>query len=208
MIQNNKMTQEQLEDCKNHWYAYIYEQQVIQADEVAYILDSIGSARLRILEVACGGGRILTPLAEVGHNVTGFDADEAMLERCKLKINPYSNARCYRADAVHQDWGEDYDVVVLAGNILVNIISDIDNTQAQVLFIQRAAQALKSGGHLYLDFGCHDWPALSPGVKWERIIFEGRTTEALTVNLFLSVTAIATATHRKHAMTTAADAMR
>lgn len=29
-----------------------------------------------ILEVACGGGRILVPLAQAGYKMTGFDFDE------------------------------------------------------------------------------------------------------------------------------------
>lgn len=162
-----------LTKCKNHWYAYIYEQQVIQADEVEFILGTVGSAPKRILEVACGGGRILAPLAETGHIVTGFDADKAMLEQCEMKIKPFSNASCYYADAITTDWGKDFDVVVFAGNVLVNIISDIDNSSAQVLFIKKAADALKHGGHLYFDFDCPNWPTRSAVETREWVIFEG-----------------------------------
>lgn len=123
-----------LNECKNHWSAYIYEQHVIQADEVEFILDTIGSAPKRILEVACGGGRILAPLAKAGHLVTGFDADKAMLERCEMKIKNLSNASCRYADAITEDWNNDFDVIVLAGNILLNIVSDMDYSQAQALF--------------------------------------------------------------------------
>lgn len=164
---------EYLEECKNHWYACIYEQQVIEADEIALIRDAVGSTPKRILEVACGGGRILAPLAEAGHVVTGFDTDKAMLERCQKKIQPFRNARCYQADAVTTEWGKDFDVVILAGNILVNIISDLDNTHAQALFIRKASEALKRGGHLYLDFDCPDWQTQSAEEKHEWVCFEG-----------------------------------
>jgi len=162
-----------LNECKNHWYAYIYEQQVIQADEVAFILDTVGNDPKRILEVACGGGRILAPLARAGHIVTGFDSDKAMLERCELKIKPLSNANCYYADAVAEDWSREFDVVVLAGNILLNIVSDMDYSQAQALFIRKAGEALKNGGHLYLDFDCFHRPTESSGNKREWVCFEG-----------------------------------
>lgn len=162
-----------LNECKNHWYAYIYEQQVIQADEVAFILDTVGNVPKRILEVACGGGRILAPLARAGHIVTGFDSDKAMLDRCELKIKPLSNANCYYADAVAGDWGREFDVVVLAGNILLNIVSDMDYSQAQALFIRKAVEALKNGGHLYLDFDCFHRPTESSGNKREWVCFEG-----------------------------------
>lgn len=162
-----------LNECKNHWYAYIYEQQVIQADEVAFILDTVGNVPKRILEVACGGGRILAPLARAGHIVTGFDSDKAMLDRCELKIKPLSNANCYYADAVVEDWGREFDVVVLAGNILLNIVSDMDYSQAQALFIRKAGEALKNGGHLYLDFDCFHRPTESSGNKRKWVCFEG-----------------------------------
>lgn len=162
-----------LKECKNHWYAYIYEQQVVQADEVTFILDIAGNTPKYLLEVACGGGRILAPLAKAGHIVTGFDSDKAMLEKCVQKIKPFSNASCFHADAVHEDWGKDFDIVVLAGNILLNIVSDMDYSQAQALFVQKAAKALKCGGHLYLDFDCYDRPAVSLDNKREWVCFEG-----------------------------------
>lgn len=160
-------------DCKDHWYAYIYEQQVIQADEVEFILDTVGSPPKRILEVACGGGRILAPLARAGHIVTGFDSDRAMLERCEARIRPFPNARCYYADAVAGDWGKDYDVVLLAGNILLNIVSDMDYSQAQALLIRRASESLKAGGRLYLDLDCYNRPAETSSNRREWICFEG-----------------------------------
>lgn len=162
-----------LNQCKNHWYAYIYEQQVIQADEVEFILDTVGNTPKCILEVACGGGRILEPLAKAGHLVTGFDADKAMLERCRMKIKPYRNASCHHADAVTDDWGNDFDVIVLASNILLNIVSDIDYSQAQALLIKKASEALKTGGHLYLDLECYNRPAESSDYKREWVCFEG-----------------------------------
>ena len=71
-------------DLMKHWYAYIYDQQVIQ-DDVAHILSTVGTAPLNILEVACGSGRIAIPLARAGHSVTGFDIDEFMLARIPAK---------------------------------------------------------------------------------------------------------------------------
>jgi SAM-dependent methyltransferase len=139
-----------------HWYADAYEQFENQANDVEYLLGHLreytdGSPQ-NILEVACGGGRIAVPLAEAGHNVTGFDADGHMLLRCLNRMRELSNLRCYQADALTADWGCGYDVVVLGGNLLINIETSGDYKDAQQTFIARAAGALRRGGHLWLDF--------------------------------------------------------
>lgn len=162
-----------LNECKNHWYAYIYEQQITQADEVGFIIDIIGKKSQNVLEVACGGGRILAQLAKAGHTATGFDCDRYMLDRCKLKIQSLNNASCYYRDAISENWGSDFDVVVLAGNILLNIVSDMDYSTAQQLFIKKAAAALKYGGYIYLDFDCFERPDQTYDNKQEWVCFEG-----------------------------------
>ena len=157
-----------------HWYADIYEQQVIQANEVNFILNIVGKQPLNILEIACGGGRISVPLAELGHKVTGFDFDEFMLNRALIKGQGFNNLSFYKADAVNNDWGTDFDAVILAGNILLNIESDMDYKQSQELFIQKAANCVKQGGYMYLDFDCFfRTDEIMPEQKQERICFEG-----------------------------------
>src|SRR5438105_2408836 len=39
-----------------------------------------------VLELGCGTGRVLLPLARAGLSVTGVDASSAMLERCREKL--------------------------------------------------------------------------------------------------------------------------
>lgn len=155
-----------------HWYANIYDQKVIQ-DDIQHILSIVGTTPVNILEVACGSGRISIPLALAGHSVTGFDIDEFMLERIPQKVNGLANLNCYKADAISDDWGYGFDVVILSGNVLVNIVTDGDYQQAQELFIQKAASSVKQGGHLYLDFDCVNWPDSSPEHDQEWVAFEG-----------------------------------
>lgn len=146
-----------------YWMAWVYEQQENQTHDVNFLLDTLkrhlGDVPLRILEVACGGGRICVPLAQAGYDVVGFDRDSAMLLRCYRRMRDLSNLRIFQADALTADWGRDYDVVVLAGNLLINIESKGDYAEAQQIFLQKAAQALKPGGHLYLDFDLHANPS-------------------------------------------------
>ena len=138
-----------------HWYADVYEQFKNQTNDVEFLLKVLSEnadTPQNILEIACGGGRICIPLAQAGHTVTGIDADEHMLLRCYRRMKGLNNIRCFSADATSTEWGSGYDVVVLAGNVLINIESDMDYKQAQISFIRNAAAALRPGGHLYLDF--------------------------------------------------------
>ncbi|MCL2772305.1 MAG: class I SAM-dependent methyltransferase [Oscillospiraceae bacterium] len=155
-----------------HWYATIYDQKVIQ-DDFQHILSIIGDTPVNILEVACGSGRISIPLAEAGHSVTGFDIDEYMLARIPHNTGCLTNFKYFKADALSDDWGNGFDVVVLAGNVLVNIITDDDYTRGQELFIKKAAACVKQSGHLYLDFDCVNWQDSSPEHDKEWIVFEG-----------------------------------
>lgn len=159
-------------DLMQYWYAYTYDQEIHQGD-VEHILSMVGNSPLNILEVACGSCRISIPLAQAGHTVTGFDVDEAMLVRIPEKAKDLSNFNYFKADAITDDWGDGFDVVILSGNVLVNIVTDGDYKQAQELFIQKAAASVKQGGHLYLDFTCANWADSASDEPEERIIFEG-----------------------------------
>src|SRR5437867_649860 len=45
--------------------------------------DGEGSA---VLELGCGTGRVLVPLARAGHVVTGIDSSANMLDRCRTNL--------------------------------------------------------------------------------------------------------------------------
>lgn len=160
-------------DLINSWYAEIYDQHETQTDDVDFLLSILGNKPKTILEVCCGSGRILVPLARAGHKATGFDMDEFMLERIPAKAEGIENLAFYKEDAVAADWGRDFDIVILAGNILINIVTPLDYKEAQQLFIKKAANSLKTGGYIYLDFNLFSNPEVIFGNNIERVIFEG-----------------------------------
>ena len=160
------------------WVADMYDQKVTEVDDVEFLLKIIGDAPKKILEVCCGSGRILVPLAKAGHTVTGFDADELMLAKIPAKAAGIDNITWRKADAVYDDWGTGYDVVVLAANILNNIISDVDYEKAQEQLIKNAAAALAPGGYIYIDYspGGHNVKYLEKeSSNWDQefVIWEG-----------------------------------
>ena len=134
------------------WNADMYDQNETGTRDVEFALSVIGGTPRNILEIACGSGRFLVPLARAGHIVTGLDFDEYMLEKICQKAAGLSNIAWRRADAVKDGWGSGFDVVMLAGNLLFNLISDMDYEKAQELLIRKAADALKPGGSVYIDY--------------------------------------------------------
>jgi SAM-dependent methyltransferase len=182
------------------WSADLYDQYETQINDIDFMLSVIGNSPQNILEVCCGSGRILVPLAKASHNVTGFDMDLAMMSKIADKAKDLDNIHWYSANAVTDDWGTNYDVVVLAGNILINIVSTMAYQDAQKLFIQKAYNSLKIGGHIYLDFNLFLHPEKIFGTSKERIIFDGTDhdgnygTMRLLNETYCSSTQILTAT--------------
>jgi len=158
------------------WIADIYDQKVTETEDIDFLLSVVGKQPKKILEIACGSGRILVPLAKAGHTVTGIDADTFMLDKIQTKATGLENIKWHAADAIHDDWGSGFDVVVLAGNILYNIVSDMDYKEAQELFIKKAASAFAPGGYIFISYspGGHSLTKVEPSqthdgsfVVWE-----------------------------------------
>jgi len=139
-------------DARKHWYANIYDTTFTNTDDIDFLLGIIGEKSKNILEVCCGTGRILVPLARANHIVTGLDMDEYMMERIKEKSIGLKNIEYFKADAINNDWGSNYDIVVFACNIFMNIITENVNERPQKIFIEKAAKSLKSGGYVYIEF--------------------------------------------------------
>jgi len=96
-----------------------------------------------------------------------------MLLRCYKRMKDLPNIHIFQADATEADWGAGYDIVVLGGNVLINIESDKDYKQAQIAFIRNAAAALRPGGHLLLDFDLLYDPAACFNMLGESSYFTG-----------------------------------
>lgn len=58
-------------DIISKWNSEMYDCNETDTNDVEFALSVIGVESKRILEIACGGGRFLVPMANAGHNVTG-----------------------------------------------------------------------------------------------------------------------------------------
>ena len=158
-------------DIIAQWNADMYDLNETYTDDVELALMLMGTTPKKVLEIACGSGRFLIPVAKAGHDVTGLDFDEYMMERIAHKITN-EKIKWNKADVTHDDWGTGFDVVTLGANFLFNIVSDMDYEQAQKLMIQKSADALAVGGHIFVDYAYSQYPEKwfynsNPIIVWE-----------------------------------------
>lgn len=127
----------------------IYDKTETDIDEVELMRKLIGKQKgLRILEPFCGHGRILIPLVEDGHSLTGIDQSQVMLDVLKERLAKLKlKAEMHRSDATAGDWPTGFDLVVLAGNCFYELATP----EEQEACITAAAKALKQGGFVCVD---------------------------------------------------------
>jgi SAM-dependent methyltransferase len=97
-----------------------------------------------VLDAGCGTGRVAAELARRGIEAVGVDIDEAMLEvaRRKAPAVPW-----VRADLSTLALGRRFDLVVMAGNVLLFVAP---GTEADI--VKRARSHLVQGGRLVAGF--------------------------------------------------------
>jgi SAM-dependent methyltransferase len=113
----------------------------------------------RVLELACGSGRVLVPLARAGHEVVGVDASPHMLALTAAKLRAAGPTVADRARLVPGDMrafelGELFDLAVIAVKSFAYLISRVDQQRA----LAAVAAHLRPGGLLVLDL-LHPSPA-------------------------------------------------
>ncbi len=114
-----------------------------EADLVSAQLAESGGNR--VLDAGCGTGRVAIELARRGFDVTGLDADARMLDTARAKA-PEGNWR--HADlAAPGPRGEQFDLVLLAGNVMIFLTP---GTEGRVL--DRLAGVLAPTGRLVAGF--------------------------------------------------------
>lgn len=85
----------------------------------------------RVLELGCGTGRVLVPLADVAGYVHGLDSSPAMLEICRRKLNnagmDESRARAEEGDITDFDLTHrmpEFDLIIAPFRVMQNLETD------------------------------------------------------------------------------------
>lgn len=118
-------------------------------DLLLSIADIVGGP---ILEMGCGTGRILVPLAEAGHDVTGIDQSPAMLDRARsalAEVQPEGTVSVMRGSMLDADTapGGPFGLVIFSLNALMHLPATSEQREA----LAAAFRVLDPRGQLVLD---------------------------------------------------------
>jgi SAM-dependent methyltransferase len=154
----------------------------------ADLVESLGPRT--VLDAGCGTGRVAVELARRGIDVTGVDVDAAMLDKARAKA---PHLPWVVADLARLDLGRTFDVVVMAGNVMIFLAP---GTEGEV--VAAAARHLAPGGALVagfsldpgrLDLATYDRHAAAAGLEladrwatWDRQPFTAGGQYAVSVH--------------------------
>jgi 2-polyprenyl-6-hydroxyphenyl methylase/3-demethylubiquinone-9 3-methyltransferase len=95
---------------------------------------------LEILDVGCGGGLVCEPMARLGANITGIDADETAIEVAQNHAKDFDLQIDYQAGTTDKlaEGGKQFDVVTALE--IVEHVADLDH------FVKDLARLCKPGG--------------------------------------------------------------
>jgi SAM-dependent methyltransferase len=121
-------------------------------DDVLSLMNFIESTGDPVLELGCGTGRFLVPIAEAGFRVTGLDISAPMLDRARSRINGIEGSKLItlvEAELTDADSapGGPFGVVLISLNGLLHANTSED--QRRVL--ASAKRALDPRGQLLID---------------------------------------------------------
>lgn len=146
--------------------------------QIAGVLTRL-APRSRVLDVGCGGGRVLKPLSSAGHDLIGIDIDLDVLGRwrnsgaCGVELINLD----FRAPGWHASLqeGGPFDAILVLGNTFMLVWNVIE----AVRFLAECRLLLRPGGEVMLDDISHDlWPLLAEG-DWTTGLSEQGALDAL-----------------------------
>jgi SAM-dependent methyltransferase len=140
----------------NHYYYFFAEDLLPERieREVAVIWQRLDlHPGMRVLDLACGNGRIANALARRGCRVTGLDITPAFLEQAKQIAAAEELTATYRLrDMRTLPWTAHFDAIVNWMSAY-GYFGDEENRQV----LSEAHRALKPGGKLLLELNNRDW---------------------------------------------------
>jgi SAM-dependent methyltransferase len=122
--------------------------------DVGFYVEEAQRAGGPVLELGCGTGRILIPIAEAGVEIVGLDRAPSMLEVARQKVARLDSAVQGRVELVEGDMrdfslGRRFKLVMIPYRAFLHLLTAKD--QRQALHCMREHLAADSGGRLILN---------------------------------------------------------
>lgn len=166
-----------MDDAECDWFPLEEAQHEAQVRGLLRSLRAAGAAQrdLPILDLGCGDGRVLAPLADAGLRVVGVDADKRALARCRARLGERP------ATLIHADFLSDelleqlrplapFQMALCLGNTFL-LVHDVDRAAT---LLGRLRDLLRPGGAIYLDNFCAEtWREVAEGYWQEGISEDG-----------------------------------
>lgn len=143
----------------NDWFPMDEVQSQVQID---CILQLLGDTPKTIIDIGCGDGRVLIPLAEAGHMITGIDIDANAIEACSARCRERAvSPKFITGDVLNVlPFAEPVDAIVCSGQTFMLFSEVVD----AVRLLKWCKQSLTQGGVLIMDDIPGDlWPEVAQG---------------------------------------------
>jgi len=120
--------------------------------DVGFYVDEAKAADGRVLEVGCGTGRILLPIARAGCAITGIDGSKQMLERCRVNLAAEPAAVQSRIKLAQHDM-RDFSLAEQFALIIApfRVVQHLTTVDDQLQFLAAVARHLVPGGRFIFD---------------------------------------------------------
>lgn len=120
--------------------------------DVRFYVEEATAARGPVLEVGCGTGRVLLPVARAGCDVVGIDQSSTMLARCAEKLRAESDqvrsqVTLFEADARDFHLEREFALAIAPFRIVQHLVAVDD----QLRFLAAVRRHLAPGGRLVFD---------------------------------------------------------
>ncbi len=155
--------------------AELYDRKESYVDDITLLRRLIGdSGPLNILECFSGTGRIVIPLAEDGHMITGIEIAKSMNARAERKLFQLPQDVSARVelrvrDVLDGEWGSGYDLVILGANAFY----ELPSAQVQEDCVRLASEALRPNGLIFIDNNDYGGGWGKSELGQTRVVFEG-----------------------------------
>jgi SAM-dependent methyltransferase len=138
--------------------------------DVAFFVEMAQHSPEPVLEIGCGTGRVLIPIARAGLEIVGLDLSPSMLSVCRQKLlgepaEVQAKAQLVRGDMRQFELGREFGLAIIPFRPFQHLLTVED----QVSCLTTTHRQLVGGGRLILDLFNPSLPLLASeqyGVEW------------------------------------------